>query len=407
MIGLKEHSKQQVLWSIILLMLTSFFISRALLSITTAVFIIISFVFYAKEIFRATYKKQFHQISLSLVFIVVALSFFNSSHIEEWWLRTLVKLPLLFFPFAFIPLRYNDIAISIVHNLYTVLITGGTIYTMSVYYLDSELLQNYNYAQVLPTILDNDHIRFSWAVVVGIIILLYQHTHIQSKGLRNINMVIGIWLFIFLHILASKTGLLMIYMVLFFFLFQKIVVDKKKWTIAILIFLCTIPFISYMALPSFKKRVDFIKYDFSLYSKGIHKEGLSDGARVLSIKAGWHIFTKSPLLGTGYGDIKQETDNWYAKKYTLQDYEKILPSSQYLLFAAACGFIGLLLCCAALALPLFKKEYAKNRSFLQFYIPALLSFSFEIQLENQHGVFIFCFFALWFMYLSKKNNIAS
>ncbi len=407
MIGLKEHTKQQVLWSIILLMLTSFFISRALLSITTAVFIVISFAFYAKEIFTTTYKKKFGQISLCLIFIVATLSFFNSSHVEEWWLRTLVKLPLLCFPFAFMQLRYNDMAISIVHNLYTVLITGSTIYTMSLYYLDPELLQNYNYAQVLPTILDNDHIRFSWAVVVGIIILLYQHSTIQSKGLRNTNIAIGVWLFIFLHILASKTGLLMAYLVLLFSLYKQIVMDKKKWAIAIVIFLFTIPFISYLAIPSFKKRVDFIKYDFSLYSQGIHKEGLSDGARVLSIKAGWHIFTKNPLLGTGYGDVKQATNNWYDQKYTLQDYEKILPSSQYLLLATASGSIGLLLCCIGLALPLFKKENTQNISFLQFYIPALLSFSFEIQLENQHGVFIFCFFALWFMYLSNKNNMAS
>jgi O-antigen ligase len=403
MIGNKEHTKQQVLWSIILLMLTSFFISRALLSITTVLFITSSFIFYTKEIFTPNYKKQVHSLSISILFVVAALSFFNSTHIEEWWLRTLVKLPLLLLPFAFIPLRFNDIAISIVHNTYIVLVTGSTIYTMALFYLDPALLQNYNYAQVLPTILDNDHIRFSWAVVVGIIILLYQHQHIQSKGLRHINIGIGIWLFVFLHILASKTGLLMVYLVILFLLLKKVIVEKKIWVFIIILLLFSIPFISYFTVPTFKKRVDFIIYDFSLYSKGIHKEGLSDGARVLSIRAGFAIFSNHPALGTGYGDIKQETDNWYATRYQLQDYEKILPSSQFLIFAAATGVLGFLLSWWALTMPLFKKLYRQNNYFLQFYIPALISFSFEIQLEIQHGVFIFCFFASWFMYLAKAD----
>jgi O-antigen ligase len=308
--------------------------------------------------------------------------------------------------FAFCFVQINNVAIYLIHTIFIVLVVGGTIYTMGIYYLDTNALQEqYQYAKVLPTILDNDHIRFSWCVVIALILLLYQHSEINSKRLQRINYVIGLWLFIFLHILGSKTGLLMCYIGVLIYLFYQFKKAKKILLIGIAIILLVAPIIAYNSIPTFKKRIDYIKYDFSFYKKGQHKNGLSDGMRIASIKAGWSIATKSTFTGVGYGDVQEETNKWYDVNMQLETYEKILPSSQLLIVYTAVGVFGLLIFLFSIAYPLWQKQLRKNVFFILFYVTALFSFIFEIPLEGQYGVFIFGFFSCWFMYLAKIDKV--
>jgi O-antigen ligase len=291
----------------------------------------------------------------------------------------------------------EPVRIFIIHNLFIVLVTGGTVYSMSIYFLYSnEILAGYDQARTIPTLLNNDHIRFSICVIIAGMLLFVQHRQLTSRFLKFINIITGLWLFIFLHILMCKTGLLMAYLATGIFLVSHFYKKRKPIVIALLILLAVIPWVGYQTLPTFKKRVDYMLYDFSIYSKGYYQEGLSDGVRWLSIKAGLGIVQEHPLTGVGYGDVAAETNRFYDKNYMLKDYEKILPSSQYLIFAVALGIPVSIFILWILLRPLRINRKSKNTVFLMFYIPMLASMVFEIHLESQYGVFIFCFFTLWF-----------
>jgi O-antigen ligase len=265
--------------------------------------------------------------------------------------------------------------------------------------------QGYTQGKVLPTLIDDDHIRFSWCVVIAILFSLHQHFEIQSKRLQIINFALAIWLIFFLHILGSKTGWLFFYGALLIYLIQHFKKIKRTILISLTIGVLLMPILFYHTLPTFKKRIDFIAYDFSFYKKGIYKEGLSDGVRMASVQAAVSITANNLITGVGYGDIKEKTNNWYALNVPqMLDYEKILPSSQFLLVSAASGLIGLAIFLISLLLPFWDKVIWKNTYFCMFYIGAIGSFVFDIPLDGQNSVFVFSFFTWWFVLLGKQKK---
>jgi O-antigen ligase len=405
MLRIKNIEKQQIVAVLIMVLLTSLFISRVVLSISTILFCSFGIVAYYKELFsfKTLAHKQF--LFFTTIFFLALYSGVYSNNEQEWLQRTIVKIPLLLLPIVFMCIRLSDTTVFVIPHLWVLLVTGGTVYTASMYYLyTDDLLQGYQQARVLPTLLDGDHIRFSWCVAIALIFTLKQHSQIGRKSLKIINSCIGIWLFIFLHILMSKTGLILAYMAICIYTVAKIIALKNKHFLWVLPILAIMPWVSYTIFPTFKKRVDYMLYDYNHYSNGMYKEGLSDGARLVSIHAGISIIKEHPLIGVGYGDVETSAKSYYNTKHNLQEYEKILPSSQYLMVGAACGILGLLLFLAALFIPIFNRYNWKNSYFLMFYIPALCSFLFEIHLESQYGVFIFAFFTLWFAKFCKPTH---
>jgi hypothetical protein len=88
---------------------------------------------------------------------------------------------------------------------------------------------------------------------------------------------------------------------------------KSKWWIGLLLIvaIAMVGFLAYKNLPSLKNRVQYVLYDFGNYSKGIYIEGSSDGARILSLKAGFDITKQHLLSGAGFGDVQTEVIKWH------------------------------------------------------------------------------------------------
>lgn len=397
MLPIQTHNKEKIIALLLLVLVSSLFISRVVLSIATITFCIVSIALYYNKINKKLLHQHWAIISIATIVILTLLSGLYSTNTTEWASRLLVKMPLIVLPIGLLIITVNHTIIYFVQALFILLVTIGTVYTMSMYYLQPEAtLLAYNTAQVLPTILNNDHIQYSITVVIALLLLTYQHQYIHTNRLKNINIGIGIWLIIFLHILMCKTGLLLLYTTFFIYASQKKEWRKPKIVLSILLVVIALPAICYNILPTVKKRIDYIKYDYSVYSKGLQLHGMSDGVRLISLKAGVSIVKQHPIIGVGYGNVKTATYNYYATNTNLLPYEKILPSSQYVIVAAATGLVGLLLFVASLVSIFFVKKSRKNIYFVSFYLPILFSFIWEIHLEGQYGVFIFTFFTVWF-----------
>jgi O-antigen ligase len=182
-------------------------------------------------------------------------------------------------------------------------------------------------------------------------------------------------------------------------IFQNILYKQgshKIPALVILFLLIAAPFAAYKFSPTFKNRIDYIRYDYSYYSQGNYIEGLSDGNRVLSVKAGLSVFTNNIFTGAGFGDVKQQTNEWYdANHPQMKEYERMLPSSEWLLYACAGGILAAIIFITALLLLFFYKSMIHDISWWIFITICSLFFLYEVSLEGQFGVFVFVFFLWW------------
>lgn len=152
--------------------------------------------------------------------------------------------------------------------------------------------------------------------------------------------------------------------------------------------------IAWFLFPTFQNRIKYNVYDLTNVRQQKYLHGSNDGNRILSLKAGWTILKRHPF-GVG-ADIIDETYQWYDNNASgLLEKERLFPASEPLMYGGFLGWSGVLLFFLAMLLPFFEK--IRTKVFFWFSLNIVICFSllFDIGLENQFGVFIYCFFLLW------------
>ena len=154
------------------------------------------------------------------------------------------------------------------------------------------------------------------------------------------------------------------------------------------------PLAAWYLLPTFQNRIKYIIYDFSHIRTDTYLPGSNDGTRMLSLKAGWSVLKEKPL-GTGAGDVVNESFEWYEKHIPhMLETDKIYPASEWLLYGGVAGWIGVILFTAIMLLPCFVK--CRDRFYLvSVALVSAFSLVFDVGLETQFGVFIYAFLILW------------
>ena len=114
-----------------------------------------------------------------------------------------------------------------------------------------------------------------------------------------------------------------------------------KQLILSMCFLIAGPFIAYYTIPSVHQKFHYVKYDLKMIKEG-QTANYSDGERVRSLQIGIDIIKKNPLFGTGIGDIRDISNQYYVDWFP-DSQKKILPHNQYVLVWGSYGLIGLLL----------------------------------------------------------------
>ena len=75
--------------------------------------------------------------------------------------------------------------------------------------------------------------------------------------------------------------------------------------------------------------------------------------------------------------------------------DRILPSSEWMMYGAGTGWPGFILFSAVMLIPFFIIGVRKNIAWWWLNISIGLSYLFDIGLEVQYGVFIHAFILLW------------
>jgi O-antigen ligase len=387
----KINLKRYIVPLLFVLMWVGLLWSRALLSTSMIIFIGYALATEWKEGFREV-RSSLWLKGLVILFIIPLISGIWSSDLRQWWSVIQVKLPLLFFPFC-VPV-FRDINEKTRKQLLWILLgmLGVSMgFSLGQFYvLDAE---DYLKAKVLKVAVYDDHVRYSWLLVIGYSWLLYEVISgriVQRKFAFLVLILIGIYL----HVLAAKTGLVGFYFVNFIAVLINVPSKYKLRSIGGLLLL---PLLAWFLIPTFQNRLKFVLWDFQNYSRGNYVEGLSDAPRVLSWKAAVEITKSFPIRGVGAGDVIPEMKSWYTLNAPyLKEYEKIMPSNEGLLYAVYAGVLGGLMALLIFLLPFSISGYRRNMLWLSFHTIAFIGFMYDLTLELQFGVFMYMFFSILF-----------
>jgi O-antigen ligase len=372
--------------------------SRALLSISMAAFILFAAYLLIREWSVGTRMPDLFRPSLMLLFIVPLVSGFWSDDRSEWLKAMQVKLPLLLLPIVCPALALmSPIAQKKLFYLLGLMLLISMSKSLVIYLSNPATYGDaYLKARVLPVDMSGDHLRLSWllsAVYAWVLyVLLHRNTSLRPADRRAL-IILAASIILFLHLLAAKTGILGIYLVSLLAILMHFRLRAMKW---MLLSMVVIPLLAWMLLPTFRNRMKFVRWDFQHYSQGKYREGLSDAQRVISWRAGMDIWKQAPLTGIGFGDIRAATLQWHATHRTgMKDHEQILPSNQFLVYAAGAGLMGLAVMMLASLVPFLLAPYQKYFAWLSFHLLSLMGFLYENALEGQYGVFIYAFLGSW------------
>jgi O-antigen ligase len=392
---LKNKSAVYWLLSCTALLCAGLLYSRALLSISS-ILIVLPLLLQLKE-----YKTWLAVAILLMGSVLVSLIW--TSDVGLLWRSIEVKLPLLMIGLAFAAVSLNKQQLLQLIWVIHAFLLSAILYTLIQYAANPAAINaSYQFAKVMPVPMDSDHIRLSWWMVLSMLALLYSVQQMASMQQRYLAYAVVVIETVFLHFLAAKTGLLALYLAAGVWIIQALLHKTyRRQAIQLLIFLIMLAVAAYAFLPTLQMRVQYVLYDLSNYSKGIFQQGSSDGARVLSWKAGWAIGSANPLLGVGFGDIRAAVDAWHQQYFphTLPA-ERFLPTNQWLIYFAGAGILGVVGFTYGLILLLRQLSIRYLPAMLVLLLPLITDDS----LEGQFGVVIFALSLAVFAQLSAADR---
>jgi hypothetical protein len=384
----------------VVLMVAGFLLSRALLSI--GMFVVIANGFLQNDFKErlSVFAANKFLLGISCLFLFPFLSGLWSSDLVTWQAAMQDKLPLLLLPFAMLMqkgLERNHIVVFAVCWMSVML--AGSLWSAAHYIGNGPAYEAlYRFSKVLPTPADNDHIRFSMAIIIALLLWLQLEEWKAISSAKWVWLLRGIacWLIIYLHLLGAKTGLLGVYIIVLPLLIWKLVEAKlKPLAVAVLFGACCLPVVAYYSFPTFRARVQYVLFEQQNWESNNFAGGFSDQNRLLSIKSGWHVFKQNWLAGVGYGDIRSETAKWYATEApAVPASEQFLPLNQWATSGSGAGVGAVILFTIVILLPFFQKEWRQNKQALFFLLFMNIIFLYETTIDDQFGVFLFTFFIL-------------
>lgn len=396
---INQHKiKGRILVTLIIFMWAGLFWSRAILSISTALFL-----FYALYISGKKGVQEFQRSiwlrGMFLIFLIPFISGLWSADKKTWLEMVVDKLPLLFFPFI---VPAFTILIEKSKTLLMILISFiliSILYSIGMYWSAPNMNDLYLKAKVLKVLMSGDHVRYSLLLLIALIWIIHQYFMVAAdrwKGILFVS-IIGV----FLHVLAAKTGLVGFYLLIFLLILYK---AKGVNRIGGLIGLSSFPLVAWFLFPSFQNRLKFVLWDFQHYSRGGYVEGLSDTPRIFSFRGGYDIAKENLFTGVGAGDVKSNMVQWYTSHASfIKGYEQLLPSNELLFYTCIAGIISGMVMLFVLIIPFFVK---RNHSFLwvAFHLIFFMISMYEISLETQYGVFLYAFFGILFFMISSPDH---
>ena len=360
----------------------------------------------AKEWWHELKKDRYLASFALLPLVVFAADLFTNGIGAITQTTFFTKMTLLLLPLFISVWKPKAFEVLRVHYALYILLMVNVFYSFFHFFMDQDqVMEGYKFAKVMKVMSLNDHIRISWLSAIAVVLAIRDISQTETKWSKNLLFAFITIQVIYLHVLSAKTGLLCLYSSLLIYSIYLSYRSSIKKAIFTVIGLITLPIAAYFLVPSFERRIGYVRWDFSEFLSGAERAGLSDGNRFHSMHAGVSIF-KENVQGIGFVNIQDATNQWLmVNKKFLSQTDYILPSSEFLLYAVGGGILGLIILILHFAMPFTYKDIWKDSLFPSIYIPTLITFMYEIHFEGQLSLFVYAFFVFWVYYLAKIKPI--
>ncbi len=344
---------------------------------------------------------------LSLLFLFPALSGLWSEDTAFWWVRTRVRIPFFVLPMAFanvpvLPRRYVQ---GVIYLLFWVLFFthAGVLINFALHYDDIMA----GLGQGLPVPVPRNHIRFSMMSASAVLLggWLWADRYFWVHRFERYFLGVAVLLLaVSLHILAVRSGMAVLYagllLTVFWLVFRE---HSRVYGVVAMVLLVAMPVIAWQTVPSFRKRVHYMMYDWTEYRRGAGNL-YSDAQRWISLEAGVAVWRKHPLLGAGFGDLPAEIKAYLEARHPLYAEQFKLPHNQFVYLLAATGLLGLFFQLAGMTACWFTGPHRRLYPFWVMQVVLWTSFLVEYTLETAVGAAFYLFFTLCFIHLGRLRD---
>jgi O-antigen ligase len=388
-----------ICWAMLLGMLYS----RAILSISMLWFAIIALQPQGfKQRMQSAVQDKFLWSSV-IFFVAYVCSGLWSSNTGKWLVDVQVKLPFLCLPFAFHVLHfrnYKDVKV-LLYGILLILMSG-----MAFSFIHALINPSYYVSAGMHLLspMEGDYIRFTIAVVFGIVLIMYLNSKMNDGAISSNRLEKGlgaVWCAIavvYLHIQSSKTGLLCLYTV-FVVLAMAYLIRKKKIGVFISIIALGLAGVLLLSRTAgFKNQLHRIDREILIWKQQDYSQfntASSIVPRLISYQIAWDNLKHNMVLGLGAGDLSEAMHAGYQQRYPfVEERYRIMPHNQFICTALAIGVV-LAISLPLMLLTIMKTSFKKNSLYLVLStFIMLIGLMIEPMLEVQFGVFVFLFFLL-------------
>lgn len=393
----KSEFAQVLAAGALLSMIVGLFLSRAGLSVSIGLF-------FLSAPLRLGWRNWLHQSGkdplvwiFGMAWLLPAVSGIWSQDLKACMDVVRIKLPLLLLPLGWVGWSLTKKQYAWFGWTLSALVFMASIYSLLPWMQDAFSVKDaYRSGGSLPTLLENDRVRFSWLVVAGCWWLQGQWSEV-TRLQRGIMACLILFFVFYLHVLAVRIGLVCFYMLAGFSLIRQLANPvHRRWSVVALVVLAALPFLLYFSLPTFRARIDYIRYDWSYTFQGKYLPGGNDAIRVQSLQAAGELIRKHPVYGVGFGDIRFAMDAAYDRlNPNLSESERIYPANEWAVYGVGLGWIGWIACSIGMFALFFIRTEDPFR-WRSWVLATILTLVTDIGLEVQYGVFLVPFLLLFF-----------
>lgn len=314
---------------------------------------------------------------------------------EDWSYyieRLRIKVPLLALPLIWAGLpEFSGKEQGGIYGGFVLFMLGVLVAVMINYAINfTEINDMIRRGQSIPV--PRNHIRFSLLVALATL-LAVGASRMRAFGWGKGWLVVAGLLFVGQHFLAVRSGLAGAYGGLGV-LVLALAWERGAWwpAVAGLVGLMLLPVLAYVAIPSFRTKIQYARYELLHRNPTEDTNEYSDEGRLLSLQLGLAVWRDYPLLGVGPGNLLQEMDARYAE--ALPGEEGKRPHNQFISALAGSGLLGGLVTLACFGLLAETGLRRHLPVYLAVWTVFFLSCLVENTLETSAGVSMFCIFLL-------------
>lgn len=326
----------------------------------------------------------------SILILAVLLSGIWSESSKDWIWFARLKLPLLVIPLAFFlqnswsreQLLWLEKAFLWIAWLSTL----PVLIHVLMYF--PEVSENLKKGQPIPT--PTHHIRYSMLIAFAGLLAGLRVIDNRAVAYRWAYMVLFLWVLGTLIILSTRSGIVVFFggvVYLLWYLARSR--GKARWAMGSLIGLVAVLTLLVSTVPTFRTKLSYMRYDWQQMKSG-NDRYYSDSERIRSLKAGWDIWLSSPWTGTGMGDLRTVTREYYNEKWGIDRHK--LPHNQLLFILSSTGLIGGFLFLFGFLWPLSRALLFKRPEIVLLFIVTIIAGMVEHTLETAAGITLFSLF---------------